>query len=59
MLDAAKKVIEFAEGKNETDLTKDEKLSFAIVRLIEIIGEAAKNISEFMRFCFPKRRNAV
>lgn len=46
MLDAARKAVEFSEEKNEKDLTEDEKLSFAIVRLIEIIGEAAKNISD-------------
>ena len=49
MLDAAKKAVEFAQGKNEADMAKDEKLAFAIVRLIEIIGEAAKNISEDVR----------
>ena len=49
MLDAAKKAIEFTKGKNEAEIAKDEKLSFAIVRLIEIIGEAAKNISEEVR----------
>lgn len=49
MLDAARKVIEFTKGKNEADFAKDEKLAFAIVRLIEIIGEAAKNISSEVR----------
>ena len=49
MLDAAKKAVEFTRGKNEADVAKDEKLSFAIVRLIEIIGEVAKNISEEVR----------
>jgi uncharacterized protein with HEPN domain len=49
MLDAARKAVEFSEGKKEGDIAKDEKLSFAIVRLIEIIGEAAKNISEDVR----------
>ena len=41
--------MEFTKGKNEADVAKDEKLSLAIVRLIEIVGEAAKNISEEIR----------
>ena len=30
-------------------MAKDEQLTFAIVRLIEIIGEAAKNVSDEVR----------
>ena len=49
MLDAAQKAVEFGKGKNEAVLAKDEKLTLAIVRLLEIVGEAAKNVSEETR----------
>ncbi len=45
ILDSAKKIIYFTDGKNRNDLDLDEKLSLAIVRLFEIIGEAANSIS--------------
>ena len=45
MLDAAEKAVRFAEGKTRSDLDRDEKLALAVVRLIEIIGEAAVKVS--------------
>ena len=45
MLDAAEKAVRFAEGKTRPDLDRDEKLALAVVRLIEIIGEAAVKVS--------------
>ena len=53
MLDASKKAVEFCAGKTETDFAKDEKLALAVVRLLEIIGEAAKNISPDVRNAHP------
>jgi len=35
-------------------LGRDEKLTFALVRLLEIVGEAAKNISEETRQKHPQ-----
>lgn len=49
MLDAATKAIGFARGRARADLDTDEQLSLALVRLIEIIGEAAKHLSEETR----------
>lgn len=46
MLDAANKILEFTNGITQKDFEADEKLSLAVTRLIEIIGEAANNISE-------------
>ena len=46
MLDAACKVSEFIQDHEREDLDMDEKLSLSIVRLLEIIGEAAVNVSE-------------
>lgn len=45
MLDAAQKVANFTQGRNRQDLDTDEMLALAIIRLLEILGEAAKNVS--------------
>ncbi len=45
MLDAATKAVSFVAGKSRTDLDTDEKLALALVRLVEIIGEAASKVS--------------
>ena len=46
MLDAAEKAVVFTQGKSRADLESNEMLMFALVRLLEILGEAAKNVSE-------------
>ncbi|MBI3307288.1 MAG: DUF86 domain-containing protein [Candidatus Omnitrophica bacterium] len=53
MLDASRKAVEFCAGKTEVDLAKDEMLTLAVIRLIEIVGEAAKNISVDVRNSHP------
>lgn len=45
MLDYSRKACEFTQNKTQSDLEADEVLTLAIVRLIEIIGEAAANVS--------------
>ena len=45
MLDATQKVLIFTRNRSREDLDQDDMLALAIVRLIEILGEAAKNIS--------------
>jgi len=45
MFDAARKAVLLTKNIFRNDLDKDEKLALALVRLLEIIGEAAKNIS--------------
>jgi len=49
MLDAARKAIEFTKNCSRADLDKDEKLTLSMVRLLEILGEAAKNVSKQCR----------
>lgn len=49
MLDSARKACEFTQGKTQADLESDEVLALAIVRLLEIIGEAAANVSSACR----------
>ena len=53
MLDAAKKIVEYTGSVQRADLDKDEKLALAIVRLLEIIGEAAKTVSTDFRRKHP------
>lgn len=54
MLDAARKAIAFTQGHNRADLDSDELLALAVVRLVEILGEAAKNISQDMKDQAPE-----
>jgi uncharacterized protein with HEPN domain len=53
MLDAARKAILFTQSCERADLDKDEKLALAVVRLLEILGEAAKGVSENIRQEYP------
>lgn len=41
MLDHAREAFEMARGISRADLDRDRKLNLALVRLMEIIGEAA------------------
>jgi len=49
MIEACETTIEFVAGRARTDLDTDRMLRFAIVRAVEIIGEAASKISEETR----------
>ena len=53
MLAAARKARRFVQGRGRTDLESDEMLSLAIVRLLEIIGEAATHVSEPVQAALP------
>ncbi len=44
----------FAAGRNRSDLDNDEMLLFALVRAIEIAGEAASKVSADMRGALPE-----
>jgi uncharacterized protein with HEPN domain len=49
MLDHAVEAVEMTHGQSRQDLDTDRKLNLALVRLIEIIGEAAAHVTEPMR----------
>ncbi len=49
ILDAAREAVEFADGRSRTDLDTDRQLNLSLVRLLEVIGEAARGISR--EFC--------
>lgn len=53
MLDAAQKALQFTQGHFRQDLDDDELLALAVVRLVEILGEAAKNVSPETRAQAP------
>jgi uncharacterized protein with HEPN domain len=53
ILDAARKAHDFASGRKRADLEKDEMLALSLVRLLEIIGEAAGDISDEYRSKHP------
>ncbi len=46
MLDAAREAISFAKGKKRGDLDDDRMLVLSLVKAIEIIGEAAYQITQ-------------
>lgn len=54
MLDAAREAVSFAHGCERDDLDNDRKLVLALVKDIEIVGEAANQITETTRFRFAQ-----
>lgn len=49
MIQAAEKALRFSEGKTRADLDDDELLALALVKLLEIVGEAAAQLSPATR----------
>ena len=45
MADAIRSALAFASGRRRSDLDGDQMLLFALVRAIEILGEAASRVS--------------
>ena len=45
MLDHAQEAVSMAEGKTRVDLEMERQLNLSLVRLLEIVGEAASRIS--------------
>jgi len=54
MPDAAREAVEFARNSCRKDLDGDRKLTLALVKDVEIIGEAAYQISEDTRRTLPE-----
>jgi uncharacterized protein with HEPN domain len=53
MLDAAREILSFVQGRTRSELDKDRLLVLGLVKAIEIIGEAAYQISEDTRAQLP------
>jgi uncharacterized protein with HEPN domain len=49
MLDAAREAVSFAHGRTRGDLETDRQLVLSLVKDIEIVGEAATQITEATR----------
>ena len=54
MLDASRKIVGFTRGCSRVDLDRDEKLALALVRLLEICGEAAKAVPQSIKTAHPQ-----
>lgn len=54
MLEAAIKAQSFVAGKERSDLESDEMLALALVRLLEILGEAASRVSPEVQAQLPE-----
>ncbi len=54
MVDAAEEALEFGAGRSATDFQLDRKLSLAVVKSIEIVGEAASRVTIETRDQFPE-----
>jgi uncharacterized protein with HEPN domain len=53
MLDHALEAVAMVKGKTRADLDKDRQLNLALVRLLEIIGEAATRIPKEDQVRYP------
>lgn len=54
ILNAAEKAIMFVSGKTKEDFFEDVECQFAVVRAIEIIGEAGRRVSDEMVTAHPE-----
>jgi uncharacterized protein with HEPN domain len=54
MLEAARDAQTFAEGKTRADLDGDRMLTFALVRALEVVGEAASQINQETQAALPQ-----
>jgi uncharacterized protein with HEPN domain len=53
-INAMKKALKFVEGMSYDEFAQDDKTIFAVIRAIEIIGEAVKNIPDNIKREYPK-----
>ncbi len=54
MLDAAREAMSFAAGKTRERLNVDRMLTLSCTRLLEVIGEAASQVSPEFRARYPQ-----
>ena len=53
MIEAIESGLRFVRGRTRGDLQTDEMLAFALIRAVEIVGEAASRVSESGRERLP------
>lgn len=49
----AREAVDMAEGRTRSDLSSDRMPELSLVRLVEVVGEAASRVSEWTRLQFP------
>jgi len=54
MRDAAEKILAFTKGLAPADFHADEKLQLAVIRLLEIVGEAGNDLSDDFKEQHPE-----
>jgi len=54
IINAMNKALQFVKGMSYDEFTKDDKTIFAVIRSLEVIGEAVKNIPETIREKYPE-----
>ena len=54
MAEACASIQEFVEGMGFDEFMRDDKTRSAVIRKFEIIGEAAKNVSESIKEKYPE-----
>jgi uncharacterized protein with HEPN domain len=54
ILDSIEKIEDFVKGFNFEEFSKDTKTIYAVVRALEIIGEATKNLPNSLRLHHPE-----
>jgi uncharacterized protein with HEPN domain len=53
LVEAAETAIRFVDGRTRSDLDDDEMLTLALTKLVEIVGEAAKQVTPATRAEHP------
>ncbi len=53
MVEAGEQAVGFARARDRADLDADVMLRLALTKLVEIVGEAAKQVSEATRARYP------
>ena len=54
MLDAAREAVAFARGRTRSDLNNDRQLVLALIKDVEIVGEAATQVTKATRQHLPE-----
>ena len=53
MLDHATEALEMTQGRSRADLDTDRMLNLSLVRLMEVVGEASRRVSQDFRSRYP------
>jgi uncharacterized protein with HEPN domain len=53
MLEAAQKAVAYSQGKLRAEIQADEILTLALIRLLEVVGEAARCTTEALQARHP------